>query len=75
MLNCKQVAHQASDYVDRNVNGWQRFGMVVHLFICKHCRRFVQHVRITRDFMGKREHEVASEEEVKKVMKGIKKEG
>lgn len=72
MLNCKQMAHKASDYVDHNVNGWQRFTMGFHLFICVHCRRFFRHLRITRDFSTRRTPNKASDQEVQKVMESIK---
>ncbi|MCG8535038.1 MAG: hypothetical protein MI808_08060 [Pseudomonadales bacterium] len=71
MLNCKHVAHKASDYVDENMSGWQKFWMVIHLFICANCRRFVNHVRVTRDFMSKRPSQQASNSEVSEVMRAI----
>lgn len=49
MLNCKQVATQASDYLDNHVEGKLRWNMRIHLLMCRHCRRFLRHLRITRD--------------------------
>lgn len=52
MLNCKQVATQASDYLDNHVDGKLRWNIRMHLMMCSHCRRFIRHLRITRDLTG-----------------------
>lgn len=52
MLNCKQVATQASDYLDNHVDGKLRWNIRMHLLMCSHCRRFIRHLRITRDLTG-----------------------
>lgn len=60
MLNCKQVATQASDYLDQHVDGKLRWQIRMHLLMCSHCRRLIRHLRITRDLVGeatKREHD------------------
>lgn len=71
MLNCRDVAHEASDYIDDNLSWWRRLLFRLHLFLCANCRRFVSHVHITRDFLRKRGHLKASSSEVDKVMTGI----
>jgi hypothetical protein len=46
MLNCKQVATLASDYLDNNTPlKWQ---MRLHLMMCGNCRRFVRHLKVTK---------------------------
>jgi len=46
MLSCKQVATIASDYLDNSTPlKWQ---MRLHLLMCANCRRFVRHLKITR---------------------------
>lgn len=46
MLNCKQVATLASDYLDNNTPlKWQ---IRWHLLMCANCRRFVRHLKITQ---------------------------
>lgn len=51
MLSCKQVATIASDYLDNNSLGnntqlkWQ---IRLHLMMCANCRRFIRHLKITR---------------------------
>ncbi|AUM12707.1 zf-HC2 domain-containing protein [Ketobacter alkanivorans] len=73
MLNCRDVAHEASDYIDHNQTGWRRFWFNVHLFICKNCRVFVRHVNTTKEFIRKRGGMPASEQEVKGVMEAVRK--
>lgn len=48
MLSCKEVATQASDYLDQNIDGNLLWKIRLHLMMCSHCRRFVRHLRITR---------------------------
>lgn len=51
MLSCKQVAAIASDYLDNNTPlKWQ---IRLHLLMCANCRRFVRHLKITRDISAK----------------------
>lgn len=46
MLNCKQVATLASDYLDNNTPiKWQ---IRLHLMMCANCRRFVRHLKVTK---------------------------
>jgi hypothetical protein len=71
MLKCRDVAHEASDYIDHNLTGWQRFWFNVHLFMCANCRKFVNHVHITRDFIRNRGVNSASKDEVQRVMKAV----
>lgn len=71
MLNCRDVAHEASDYIDHNLSGWRRFWFNVHLFLCKNCRAFVRHVNTTRDFIRSRGGVPASKQEVKQIMDAV----
>ncbi len=73
MLKCKEVTEQASDYIDHNLSWRQRLSVVVHLFICHYCRRFIRHLRITRNFGQRRPSPVANDDEVASVMEKIKK--
>ncbi len=73
MLNCRDVAHEASDYIDHNLSWWRRLLFRLHLFICSKCRRFVSHVHITREFIRKRGHLKTSEQDVQKVMSSVEK--
>lgn len=51
MLSCKQVANIASDYLDNNTPlKWQ---IRMHLLMCANCRRFVRHLKITREISAR----------------------
>lgn len=48
MLNCKQVATLASQYLDQDVNTPLKWKIRMHLMMCANCRRFVRHLKITQ---------------------------
>ena len=51
MLSCKQVATLASDYLDNNSldnNTPLKWQVRLHLMMCANCRRFIRHLKITR---------------------------
>lgn len=45
MLTCRDLALRASDYVDGNLSWWARVNIRAHLFLCEHCRRYVDQLR------------------------------
>lgn len=47
MLSCKDVAEQASEYLE-HPNWRLRWQMRLHLAMCSNCRRFVRHLQATR---------------------------
>lgn len=56
MLNCKQVATIASDYLDNNYldnNTQLKWQIRLHLLMCANCRRFVRHLKITQQVSAK----------------------
>ena len=40
MLSCKEIVEQASDYLEQEMSPWRRLQYRMHLFMCRHCRRF-----------------------------------
>lgn len=48
MLSCKEVATQASEYLDSNMNARVRWQMRLHLMMCSNCRRFIRHLKLTQ---------------------------
>ncbi len=48
MLKCRDVAREASDYLDKTQPWPRRLVLWFHLLICVHCRRFLRHLHITR---------------------------
>lgn len=49
MLSCKDVAQQASDYIDQQYSWRQRMAFRLHLFICGNCRRYISQLRSSID--------------------------
>jgi uncharacterized peroxidase-related enzyme len=41
MLTCREVAEQASEYLDRELSWSRRLGVRLHLMMCRHCRAFL----------------------------------
>lgn len=48
MLSCKQVAHLASQYLDKEVSTSMEWKIRMHLMMCANCRRFMRHLKITQ---------------------------
>lgn len=53
MLKCRDIAHQASDYLDRNQSFGQRMKIAFHLLMCGNCRAFIRHLRIALVYFRK----------------------
>ncbi|MEQ9394709.1 peroxidase-related enzyme [Haliea sp.] len=67
MLNCREVSHKASLYLEGELPWRERVAMRMHLMMCNNCRRFVQQLsELIRaiPFM----HRQASPEEVENVL-------
>ncbi len=48
MLDCKQTSQLISQSLDRNLTLRERFGLQLHLFVCKYCKQFSQHLQTLR---------------------------
>lgn len=73
MLKCKDIAEQASDYIDADKSLPQRLSWRLHLFMCANCRRFVKQLKLTSDMVATKELPEVSDKEVKQVMDTIAK--
>lgn len=47
MLQCKEVAEEASNYIDGDLSFIKRVGLFLHLVMCRYCRNYVQQLRHT----------------------------
>ncbi len=45
MLSCREVSALASETLDREMRFRERFGMLLHLMLCRICRRYVKQIR------------------------------
>jgi len=74
MLNCKQVATQASDYLDKHTGATLQWKIRLHLMMCANCRRFMRHLKITKDVaatMAKKSTTVDAVQVLKRVKQQI----
>lgn len=46
MLTCRDIARQASDYVDGHLTVRQRLAFAFHLLLCGQCREFLRQLRL-----------------------------
>lgn len=53
MFSCKDVSESASDYIDGKLPLIKRMNMRLHLFMCLHCRNFMQQFTSTIKIIGK----------------------
>lgn len=71
MLTCRDVAREASDYIDHAQPWHRRWRMAFHIFICFYCRRFLRHLRVTRATTQQRGAEPASPQEVAQIVEHV----
>ena len=48
MLDCKQTSQLISQSLDRSLTLRERLSLKLHLFICKYCKQFSQHMQTIR---------------------------
>ena len=71
MLKCKEVANLASDYLDKNLSWKDSFSLKMHIMMCKHCNRFIHHLRLTIDFAQGMKGDLTSPDDVKHVLDNL----
>ena len=47
MFQCKDIAEEASNYLDGDLPLGKRIGLFMHLIICGCCRNYMQQIRTT----------------------------
>ena len=47
MIQCRDIAEEASNYLDGDLPMGKRVGMFLHLVICSYCRRYIKQIRQT----------------------------
>ena len=53
MLSCKDITEHASAYLDKEISITTRFSMRLHLYMCMHCRRYMDQLQITIQTLGR----------------------
>lgn len=56
LLTCQQVATLASDYLDQQADGKLSLKIRVHLMMCANCRRFMKHLKLTKEVVPQLVH-------------------
>lgn len=51
-LNCDKASELVSTALDRELTASERWGLRLHTFVCKPCRRLVRQLRAIRQLMG-----------------------
>lgn len=46
--NCQEASRLQSELLDHTMSPWQRFGLRLHLILCKWCRRYGKQIRFLR---------------------------
>ena len=52
MFNCKKVTRMVSDSLDHKLPLYQRFGIRIHLMMCKLCSRYKDQLLLMRKIIG-----------------------
>ncbi|MGH7781564.1 MAG: anti-sigma factor family protein [Candidatus Binataceae bacterium] len=45
MLSCKELTELATDYLEKDLRWPDRLRVQIHLWMCKHCRRYLNQMR------------------------------
>ena len=46
MLSCKELTELATDYLEKDLPWRERLRVQVHLSMCRHCRRYLDQMRM-----------------------------
>ncbi len=68
MLKCRDVAHDASDFIDGRIPWYRRPAWYLHLLICGHCRRFLRHFRTSIQVASAAARRTAAPAEVTEIL-------
>jgi len=74
MLKCRDISELSSDYIDGTLPLHKRLQVRLHLFMCTHCRRYLQHFQTTVDLIAKLKNPKTSQQKIEAVMDRIQKE-
>ena len=47
MLSCRDVADDASDYVDGDLALWRQLEIRIHIFLCRDCARYLHQLKLS----------------------------
>jgi predicted anti-sigma-YlaC factor YlaD len=76
MFECKDVAEEASNYLDGDLPLGKRVGLFLHIVICSCCRAYLQQIRETIktvSVMRPREHDNTDTQALAEKLRGLHK--
>ena len=53
MLSCREITELSTAYAERELPWMDRVRFVMHLSMCRNCRRYVKQLRLTIDAVGR----------------------
>lgn len=69
MLKCQEVEQRADALVDGTpLSRRERMALSMHLFMCRHCRRYVRQLRALTAHLRRREPPTAHDDQVQVVL-------
>jgi hypothetical protein len=74
MLSCLEMSEMGSDIIDQNLNFNSRMAVMMHISMCRHCRRYIKQLSLTSDVL-KHLPLPAQPQEVAAVLKALQEKG
>lgn len=71
MLMCRDLVKQADVYLAGDLPRMQRWSIRMHLFMCRHCRRFMRQFELLLQLLPRLKRE-ADDATVEKVMTAVR---
>lgn len=72
MLSCRQVAQMSGALLDGDLRYRERLAVRLHIFMCRHCRRFIRQLRHLLVFLRlRRTEQSVSDDFVDRVLNAI----
>jgi anti-sigma factor RsiW len=75
MLSCRQITELVSDYIEGNLPASQRARFLLHIGLCRNCRRYLRQLKASVELLGRLPEEPVPApmmDELKKRLQGWK---
>ncbi len=72
MLTCKEITELATDHLEGRLPLPQRLFFRLHLWMCKHCRAYLQQIRLTIETLRHLPMERIPAEDIEKLLLRLK---
>ncbi|WP_373188209.1 anti-sigma factor [Halopseudomonas sp.] len=74
MLSCHQMSELGSDIIDQNLTFNSRMAVMMHISMCRHCRRYIKQLSLTSAVLTQLPMP-AQPEDIASVVAALKQEG